>query len=107
MISRKWFGLIAVLGVFALAGCSSGNGGQGNGPAPTTDTVKMIQEKINADPKLQGAKIKVSVTNGMLNFDGTVKSVDQKQQAENDAMNIQSQQKMAMGVNDNLLVEGK
>jgi hypothetical protein len=36
-----------------------------------------------------------------------VKSVDQKQQAENDAMNIQSQQKMAMGVNDNLLVEGK
>lgn len=107
MISRKWFGLIAVLGACALAGCSSGSGGQGNGPAPTSSTVKMIQEKINADPKLKDAKITVSVSNGMLNFNGTVKSIDQKQQAENDAMSIQSQQKMAMGVNDNLLIEGK
>ena len=93
-----------------LSGCNSGKSASDNnsmGPQPQASTVKDMQQKIDSDPLLKGAKITVKLDAGTLSLEGTVSKIDQKNQAEKDITDIQQSQKMVPGVYDNLMVEGK
>jgi osmotically-inducible protein OsmY len=112
MNAKLIFALCILAGFITLAGCSTSSSGPkivsyGSGAAPDAQTVKAIQDKINADPALKGASIQVSIENGALVLEGTVTSTQQSQQAQIDAASVQTQNKMTIGAYNKLKILGK
>ncbi len=82
---------LALIVSLALAGCGKSNSANqevGNAPQATTNLQQQVTQALTADKTLKGAKITVSLQNGSVILDGTVKTIDQKNQAENDARKI-------------------
>lgn len=81
MKSRNLFAIgAAVLMTLAMAACSKSSAG-------TQDAAitQAVQNKLNADPSLQGANIKASTENGVVTLTGTVSSNAARAAAAQDA----------------------
>ena len=106
-MKKALFGIVAIMGLSLVAGCKGGGSAEtGNGMVKNTQNVaNLVDKELTSNPKLKGAKIKVTLDSGMLTLDGTVKDILQKDAAEKTAMDVQKKSGQQTGVNNNLIIE--